>query len=490
MPMTYLKFGLVSVFILAPFFSFAQSPAFTILDEDFDSFSTASLNGQGSWVAPSYNVVSAPSGRTGKAIAPVSSNVYAYKEFYIATTTLLANKYQFSGYFLVSSSTSFATELEFLTQNNEYVNFAIANYAVTTTGLSTNLNLTNFFSSSDINQWHYFSFLIDPANSTVTIQNLADRYSSIALPMSNNPNYVANNRIRVKGSAGFTGAYFDDLYVGQLASTTSGLSSSGLFYDYLPSQDDVTSEYVNFGFNFFNSFGTTYDKMGFQLQDITNSITIDTSSDSYSILSSGENTFITGTWALYENTAYMWRPYVYDSTGTSTARYGSWVTFSTNEQQFQSLAPIDNAIDNSTTSPSFLPSNFEIPNFIASSTIFSASIEQALRTNFPFSYIYDFGLILQELYPAGAATSSDVVVPITGMNASSTMVLFSVQNIGEMEVMDDVRKYTRWGLWLFFAMYVTTSLLGIKIRADAQESVNAAQGAGYYVNNRGRIKGM
>jgi len=179
-----------------------------------------------------------------------------------------------------------------------------------------------------------------------------------------------------------------------------------------------SSDNVHFSFTYYiNSL--VYNRAGFGLVDNTSGVSIDTSSASSSIISSGASTFDGYLDLVYGHT-YTWTPYIYDSTGSNGYLFGSSTVFFvgtnqslppqttvTNPWASSSLGylPFTTVSGSSSTSTGSI--SFSSSTSPCRVTILQSDIDGILRTRFPTSYIYDSCLFLSEIANGDGNSSGD-----------------------------------------------------------------------------------
>jgi len=250
--------------------------------------------------------------------------------------------------------------------------------------------------------------------------------------------------------------------VGYSTSTSNGIKS--LISPY--SGQVTTTNTPTFSFTYYyDSAQGYYNKVGFSLIDNTSGQNIDTSSASSTISASGLSTYAQP-FGLTSGHIYTWRPYMYDTTGTSTRLYGPSTSFTA--VIAQSLYVSQGNTYQSTTTPAWSPnwyattstSTISIPLSTAMGT--SSPWGDILQHKFPFSYFYDLGVIFDEL-ETGTTTSgviSFVTPSLFGTQPTTTpIVIANFNNLPNKAILDSVRTYIQYALWIMFAIYAPTMIL-------------------------------
>jgi len=84
--------------------------------------------------------------------------------------------------------------------------------------------------------------------------------------------------------------------------------------------------------------------------------------------------------------------------------------------------------------------------------------------------------VLSELKGTGTGTIETISVPIQLNSGTSTIVIFSGTMVNSSGILDDIRQYTKWFLWLAFAYWTVMTLIAPSMRG-ASDQVAGAQAA-------------
>jgi len=265
-------------------------------------------------------------------------------------------------------------------------------------------------------------------------------------------------------------------------SSFSLISMGGVSGNYIVTQSSPsnfsTTESTNVEFSFTYNVDTSsgiYSYVGFNLKDLTTGQSIDVSSATSSIISSGLASY-SYTKTLTSGHMYSWTPYMKQTGGTLPTILGDSYTFwVVNRNSYQSQGPATvnpfatstgfyNGWISSSTATSTGRVTYTLGNATTSCTtsFFSPSIEGALCSKFPFSYLYDFKVFLTELANGDGTNQGDITYTLPmgkTANGSSTVTLLSRTQQATSSPVTTARTLMEMGIYFTTALYVMGAIM-------------------------------
>jgi len=226
---------------------------------------------------------------------------------------------------------------------------------------------------------------------------------------------------------------------GSLATTTRIIRVVSPVDGYSASSTSVSVEFDVFS----GVDAVPYTVMGVQIQDFTNGFEVNPAPYENNIIASGESTY-TETITLPAKAFYNWRPYMRTASSTSFI-FGEWRTFYLGPA-LQSSIPTGN--------PGFFPASTTIDSFpSATATDAYGGITSLLATKFPFSYIFDVRVVINELsQPVVSSYTWSVPIQI-GTVGTSTLVIADFSAIAQKPLVNQVHTAIQLLMWFLFAMW-------------------------------------
>lgn len=260
--------------------------------------------------------------------------------------------------------------------------------------------------------------------------------------------------------------------------TTANYQQQGIVTIVSPVAYSVTNSANNVNFSFTYWVDTSqgfYDTAGFKLTDQTIGQSIDTSSATTSIIASGLSTY-SEYWDLVSGHTYLWTPYMKDSAGVNATIYGTPTLFYavTNNTQSTYVAPLSlptftgtwaTTSQNSfiSTSSSSLFGNTITINSTTTGQVggllFSGNseLEGLLKSKFPFSYIFDFKTLLQEVANGNGGGGGNIAYTLPmgkTANGTSTITLLSQTQMATSSPVVQIRTLIQYSLLFMTAIGV------------------------------------
>jgi len=262
--------------------------------------------------------------------------------------------------------------------------------------------------------------------------------------------------------------------------SAGNLSTQGITSITSPTYAQVVSSTnnVNFAFNYYTS--SFYNLAGFNLIDNTTLQSIDTSTASSSISSSGSGSF-NGYLDLVTGHTYTWTPWIKDSRGINNTLVGSSTFFFVGSQSNQSIPTIQpatwNGCNDILCQGAIVSTSTGILTWNGGTTTspfgpFGTTFDDLVRNKAPFSYLYD---IKQLLYELGNGSSTDsytrgchgsdayYTLPYgkTLESGSSTIKFIDACAVQEYGIVKEIRRTITYALYLITGIGIAGMALSI-----------------------------
>lgn len=230
----------------------------------------------------------------------------------------------------------------------------------------------------------------------------------------------------------------------------------------------TTTYSTNVAFDFDYFVGTTYvNKVGLQIEDTFGGQTLNIPEQD--VLASGNGSYYNILTLVYSH-GYRWRPYLRYG---SDYIYGPWRNFAVvlNPVYATSTLPYSPVITptnvTTTTVSSFATSTasstaYDIDIYEISSWCSGTNFIATMTYKFPFSYICDFGTVIDELSTGSGSTDISVTFPtsITGGQGQVLPILDS-SFLVDLELMQQLKRIMAYALWFMFAISVYFSIMRV-----------------------------
>lgn len=220
---------------------------------------------------------------------------------------------------------------------------------------------------------------------------------------------------------------------GNVVSPIGGPSLSYIVSPLTPLTGPTASSTIPVSFTYLNTGTEGYNEAGAEVTDITSGTIFLSVETSVSGVGFGTSTTA---YSIPAGHAFIWRPYLRDSTGTSTTLYGNMI------------GPID------AVSGSGLVPGTENINANGTTTAFTdfLNIPKLLETRVPFAYFFAVGSLINSL----ATTTSDFPTLTLTIGATSTPIHISWMILSSSTILmysgtnnvNTMRDYIGYAMWL------------------------------------------
>jgi len=257
--------------------------------------------------------------------------------------------------------------------------------------------------------------------------------------------------------------------------TSPSLSAEGISEINTPTYAQVVSSGNNVQFSYdYNSY--SYTRAGFTLVDNTTGQSVVTSSASSTISSSGSGTF-NGYLDLVTGHTYTWTPWLSGSITGQADIYGTPTFFFTGSNTSVYIPPaptspyattsfgtVFNGIISTSTTGSTTIRTGTSTNYTTG--ILDQDLDNALRSRFPFSYIYDLLNVLNELASYTSASSSpnaEYTLPFNKVldNGSTTVTIIDTQAVRAIPAVSEARQLIAYTIYLMTAFAIVGAVASI-----------------------------
>lgn len=409
--------------------------------DNFDSYTTGSINGQGSWTSDGYSQVF-----SGQAYSnPNSLQTHATFNSSSHSTTYTGGDYSYSFRFLVSTgeNVSFRISQSGGGTRNPVVIENVSNVVSIKNGVA-----DTFYTGVTKDLWHKIDVNY---NGTTHIYSVSLDGSSFI-----NSTYVhtftsgSNTVDLVRNAYSGTNLLIDDY--SDSNSLISPLSLNTITVTNPTSSPSTLASPFSFNFSgsaFSSSSPVVFDKFGCDLVNFNTMEVIHCTPD---ILVSGSSISFNHTITLVDNTAYSIVGYLYNSADSSIPRYSSSVYYlSTGDGGGITPGTIRPQSCTNYTGLASGICNFVVWLFVPSSDSLSKWNSITLYNSFPFSYLKDIGVAYSELFSNSGSMSYTLTIPIWGHE----LTLISPAMISAIPFASTVKTLLGYLIWVIggFTIY-------------------------------------
>jgi len=262
-------------------------------------------------------------------------------------------------------------------------------------------------------------------------------------------------------------ADIDNISVSQFTGGYYSSQAEGITAITAPSNNSTTANNTPaFSYTYYTTHA--YDRAGIRLVDQTTGQTINTSSSSSTISSTGSHSYSQYV-GVTSGHLYAWQPVLYDTAGTLTPIYGARYTFfAVTTNQYQSL-PISLNTNPFATSSIYSQNSGLVASSSASSTnytqnfTFAASsslglcfayfpdeIREKMSIKFPFSYLCDIQTLISEMVNGDGNARGNLQI---GLGNVGTTTLIDKQAVSQIGAVQEIKRVSG------YAMYLATALM-------------------------------